>query len=50
MDANECETLIPAARGAAGKSTRQVLAEIEAAAAQFGANVKARMRRTGEWA
>jgi regulator of RNase E activity RraA len=50
MDANECDTLIPAARGAAGKSSRQVLADIEAAAAQFGANVKARTRRKGEWA
>jgi len=50
MDSNECETLIPAARGAAGKSARQLLADIDAAAAQFGKNVKARMRRKGEWA
>lgn len=50
MDSNECETLIPAARGAAGKSARQILAGIDAAASQFGKNVKARMRRKGEWA
>lgn len=50
MDSNECETLIPAARGAAGKSARQMLADIDAAAAQFGRNVRERTKRKGEWA
>ena len=49
MDSNECETVIPAARGAAGKSSDQILADIEAAAAAFGANVKAKFKRDGEW-
>jgi regulator of RNase E activity RraA len=50
MDANECGTLIPAARGAAGKSRRELLAAIDAAGAQFGKNVRARTQRKGEWA
>lgn len=50
MDANECETLIPAARDASGKSVRRILADIDAAGARFGENVKARLRRAGEWA
>jgi regulator of RNase E activity RraA len=49
MDSNECETVIPAARGAAGKSTDQVLADLESAVAAFSANVKAQFKRDGEW-
>ena len=49
MDSNECETVIPAARGGAGKSADQVLAEIDSAAAAFGANVKSKFKRDGEW-
>src|SRR4051812_47077922 len=40
MDANECQTLIPAARGGAGKSLRTICAEFDAAAAQFGKAAK----------
>ena len=50
MDANECNTLIPAARDAAGKSRKQILAAIDAAGVQFGKNAQARNRRKGEWA
>ncbi|MBM3844376.1 MAG: RraA family protein, partial [Verrucomicrobia bacterium] len=49
MDSNECQTLIPAARGAAGKSLARIRADIDAAAAQFGKNVKKKFARRGEW-
>ena len=49
MDANECETVIPAARSAAGKTTEEVLTGIEAAVSQFSANVRKKFRRDGEW-
>ena len=49
MDANECETVIPAARSAAGKSTEEVLTGIETAVSQFSANVRKKFRRDGEW-
>jgi len=50
MDANECSTLISAARDGAGKSRKDILAAIDAAGAQFGKNVQARTCRKGEWA
>jgi len=50
MDANECKTLIPAARDAAGKSRKELLAAIDAAGVQFGMNAQERNRRKGEWA
>ncbi len=49
MDANECMTVIPAARSTAGKSTEEILQGLNAAAAQFGQNVKEKFRRQGEW-
>jgi regulator of RNase E activity RraA len=49
MDRNECLTLIPAARGAAGKPLKQVCDEIDAAGAQFGKNARKQFSRTGEW-
>lgn len=49
MDSNECSTVIPAARGAAGCSAEEALARLEASIAQFSANVKAKFRREGEW-
>jgi hypothetical protein len=49
MDANECQTVIPAARGSAGLSSDQVLANLAAAGAQFGKNAKAKFQREGEW-
>ncbi len=49
MDANECETLIPAARDTAGKSTREVLDAINAAGARFSENARGKFGRKGEW-
>ncbi len=49
MDANECNTIIPAARGNAGRSADEILANIEAAIGQFSTNVKTRFKRDGEW-
>ncbi|MGC3972406.1 MAG: RraA family protein [Pirellulales bacterium] len=42
MDSSECQTLIPAARGAFGKSVDETLAAIDAAGAQFSKNVVAK--------
>ncbi len=49
MDSNECNTVIPAARDTAGKSSEQVLANLDNAVAQFSRNVKAKFKRDGEW-
>jgi 4-hydroxy-4-methyl-2-oxoglutarate aldolase len=49
MDANECLTVIPAARDTAGKSTHEILDGLNAAAAKFGENVKEKFQRHGEW-
>ena len=49
MDGNECSTLIPVARSAAGKPLSQVTAELDAAAAEFGRAAKERYGKKGEW-
>jgi len=49
MDANECNTIIPVARGSAGRNMEEMLAGLESSISQFSANVKARFRRQGEW-
>ena len=49
MDANECQTVIPAARGAAGKPFEQVLAEMDAAGAAFRDAAKQKFASGGEW-
>ena len=49
MDANECATVIPAARESAGRSTEELLASLEASITQFSANVKKQFSRQGEW-
>lgn len=49
MDSNECNTLIPAARSAAGKPAAQVLDEINAAAAAFGQAVRDQFGKKGEF-
>ena len=49
MDANECNTLIPAARGAAGLSSEDLLRRIDQAGADFGAAAKEKFAREGEW-
>ena len=49
MDANECNTIIPAARDTAGKTSAEILEGINAAAAAFGKAAKAKFARDGEW-
>lgn len=49
MDANECETVIPAARASSGQTTDQILANLAAAGKQFGENVRQKFQRRGEW-
>ncbi|MBL9130298.1 MAG: RraA family protein [Verrucomicrobiaceae bacterium] len=49
MDANECETVIPAARASYGLTTDSLLANLEASITQFSANVRAKFSREGEW-
>lgn len=49
MDANECQTLIPAARDVAGKSSDEICAAIDEAARRFGASAREKFGRKGEW-
>ncbi|TWU06176.1 RraA family protein [Stieleria varia] len=49
MDANECETVIPAARGAAGLSSDELLDRLSEAGRQFGDNTRRKFSKEGEW-
>lgn len=49
MDANECNTMIGAARASGGKSVEEILADMEAAARAFGEATQAKFKRGGEW-
>ncbi|MBX3178367.1 MAG: RraA family protein [Candidatus Hydrogenedentes bacterium] len=49
MDSNECRTVIPAGRGAAGKTTEEILADMRAAGAAFGAAAREKFGKRGEW-
>ncbi len=49
MDANECQTLIPAARDVSGKSSEEIRAAIDEAALRFGAAAREKFGRKGEW-
>jgi len=49
MDSNECNTLIPAARGANGCSGQELLQRINDAAAVFTQTAQAKMGKKGEW-
>jgi 4-hydroxy-4-methyl-2-oxoglutarate aldolase len=49
MDTNECNTVIAAARSASGKSTKQILQELNEASAQFGKAAKEKFGNLGEW-
>ena len=49
MDSNECNTVIAAARSAAGKPFEQVLTEIEAASKAFNQATKEKFGLKGEW-
>ncbi len=49
MDANECHSVIPAARSASGLTHEQLIQQLGEAGAQFGAAAKAKFQREGEW-
>lgn len=49
MDANECNTLIAAARSAAGKPMEETLEDIRRAAAEFSEAVRQTFHGGGEW-
>ncbi|MDX1285008.1 MAG: RraA family protein [Draconibacterium sp.] len=49
MDSNECNTVISTARNAAGKSTEQILNELNEASAQFGKAAREKFGNKGEW-
>ena len=49
MDTNECTTVIPAARGAAGQSSDQLLAALDEAGRAFGAAARKKFGADGEW-
>jgi len=49
MDANECETVIPAARGASGLSSDELLERLNEAGRRFGENVRQKFSGEGEW-
>jgi regulator of RNase E activity RraA len=49
MDANECRTLIAAARSASGKTTETILRELAEAAAAFDRHTAERFGQQGEW-
>ena len=49
MDANECRTVIPAARNNAGLSSDQILANLATAGRAFGKVAKAMFKRDCEW-
>jgi len=49
MDTNECKTLIPAARDAAGLTSDELLKRIDAAGAAFGESARKQFSKKGEW-
>lgn len=49
MDSNECQTVISAARQAAGKPFDQILADLNAAGEAFGKAAKTKYGNKGEW-
>lgn len=49
MDANECETVIPAAREASGLTTDELLQQLTEAGGRFRENTRQRFASEGEW-
>ncbi len=49
MDANECRTVIAAARNSTGRSPEEICQALDAAGASFKAAARARFGRRGEW-
>jgi 4-hydroxy-4-methyl-2-oxoglutarate aldolase len=49
MDSNECNTIIAAARNASGKTSDQILEDLNEASKQFSNAVKEKFGKKGEW-
>jgi 4-hydroxy-4-methyl-2-oxoglutarate aldolase len=49
MDASECDTVIAAARDAAGKTSDELLQQLNEAGCRFGENARRKFARDGEW-
>ncbi len=49
MDRDKCDTIIAAARNGAGKSMKELLVDLDAAAAQFKRNTREKFGGDGEW-
>jgi regulator of RNase E activity RraA len=49
MDANECSTIIPAARSTSGKTTDEIREGLLEAIGAFSRNLKEKFARQGEW-
>jgi regulator of RNase E activity RraA len=49
MDANECQTVIQAARETVGLTTEEILTNLAAASRQFAQNAREKFQRGGEW-
>lgn len=49
MDANECRTVIAAARDVAGKTPGEICAALDRAGAEFSRQARAKFRCRGEW-
>lgn len=49
MDANECKTIIPAARENAGKSMEEILEALQTAGKVFGQHALEKFGKRGEW-
>jgi len=49
VDANECQTVIPAARNSSGLSRDRILADLPETGAAFGKAAKAKLNGKGEW-
>jgi hypothetical protein len=49
MDGNECNTVIRAARSTSGKTTEEILSDLDAAAAEFDRAAEKEFGGKGEW-
>ncbi|MEJ1974039.1 MAG: hypothetical protein WDM96_16765 [Lacunisphaera sp.] len=49
MDANECRTLIAAARGGSGRTPEQLCAALDQAGTAFNQAARKQFARKGEW-
>jgi regulator of RNase E activity RraA len=49
MDDNECAALLPASRGAAGRSLKEILASMKSGDARFAAAARRKFGRSTEW-